>query len=74
MEIKKAIDILLNSEIAASGTDLGKACHMGRAALRSQQEREKCSYLQPCGWCSNFDKPCDDVCGRHLKEAQEDEK
>lgn len=47
MEIEKAISILLNVEIAASGTDLGGSCHIGRIALRSQQERQEgCEYCR----------------------------
>ena len=70
MEIEKAIKTLLT--IIPRTRLQVDALSDAISALRAQQEREKCSYLQPCGWCSNFDKPCEAVCGRRLKEAQED--
>ena len=73
MEIEKAIYELYAAINSDSMTEepSNEAMELAITALRSQQEREKCSYLQPCGWCSNFDKPCDAVCGRRLKEARD---
>ena len=41
------------------------ACKMAITALQEQEERTKeqsCGYKKHCGWCSLFDKPCDEVC------------
>jgi hypothetical protein len=44
------------------------ALQAGIKALQEQAEREKgCSYRMPCGWCSNFDRPCEEACGKRLK-------
>jgi hypothetical protein len=45
-----------------------EAIEAAKETLQEQAEREKgCSYRMPCGWCSNFDRPCEEACGKRLK-------
>jgi len=49
-----------------------EAIEAAKEALQDQAEREKeCGYKQTCGWCSLFDRPCDEVCNRHLRKPVE---
>ena len=66
MDIQEAIKNL-ESTFEAKTMLSGEAMKMAISALQEQAEREKgCKYCQPCGWCTNFDRPCDDVCEKRL--------
>lgn len=68
MDKRRAIHVLQDCGDAAKGTEFEQVYRMGAAALQEQAEREKgCEYCQPCGWCTNFDRPCDVICGKRLK-------
>lgn len=70
-EIQEAIELL--KPLASSERDQfkgAKAIRMAISALQEQEEREKdCSYKHPCGWCSLFDEPCNEVCCRNLSNS-----